>query len=80
VARARLGRLDAAYGDLQVPLNQEARDWVRGRAHAELGRIALKNSNREQARVHYRQALELAKRGNDPNGAAEAATLLRSVR
>jgi tetratricopeptide (TPR) repeat protein len=80
VARARLGRLDEAYGDLQVPLNQEARDWVRGRAHAELGRIALKNSNREQARLHYRQALELAKRGNDPTGAAEAATLLRSVR
>jgi tetratricopeptide (TPR) repeat protein len=80
VARVRLGRLDAAYGDLQVPLNQEARDWVRGRAHAELGRIALEKSQREQARLHYRQALELAKRGNDPTGAAEAETLLRSVR
>jgi tetratricopeptide (TPR) repeat protein len=80
MARVRLGRLDAAYGDLQVPLNQDARDWVRGRAHAELGRIAFKNSNREQARLHYRQALELAKRGNDPTGEAEAETLLRSVR
>lgn len=80
VARGRLGRLDAAYGDLQVPLSQDARDWVRGRAHAELGRIALEKSHREQARLHYRQALELAKRGNDPTGAAEAETLLRSVR
>ena len=75
-----MGRLDAAYGDLQIPLQLEARDWVRGRAHAELGRIAFKNANREQARLHYRQALELAKRGNDPTGAAEAETLLRSVR
>ena len=80
VARARLGRFDTAYGDLQIPLNQEARDWVRGRAHAELGRIAFKNANREQARLHYRQALELAERGNDPTGAAEAKTLLRSAR
>jgi tetratricopeptide (TPR) repeat protein len=80
VARVRLGRLDAAYEDLQVPLNHEARDWVRGRAHAELGRIALEKGQREQARVHYRQALELAKRGNDPTGAAEAETLLRNVR
>jgi tetratricopeptide (TPR) repeat protein len=79
VARVQLGRLDAAFDDLQVPLNQEARDWVRGRAHAELGRIALEKSQREQARLHYRQALELAKRGNDPTGAAEAETLLRSV-
>ncbi len=80
VARVRLRRLDAAYEDLQVAVNQEARDWVRGRAHAELGRIALEKNQREQARLHYRQALELAKRGNDPTGAAEAETLLRSVR
>ncbi|HUE88643.1 MAG TPA: hypothetical protein VMO26_21410 [Vicinamibacterales bacterium] len=80
VARVRLGRLDTAYADLQVPIAREARDWVRGRAHAELGRIAFKNGNREQARRQYRQALELAERGNDPTGEAEAETLLRSVR
>ena len=50
------------------------------RAHAELGRIAREKGQREQARLHYRLALELAKRGNDPTGAAEAETLLRSVR
>lgn len=80
VARSHLGRFEAAYGDLQVALTQEAREWVRGRAHAELGRIAFTHGNREQARVHYRQALELAGRGNDPTGEAEARTLLRSVR
>lgn len=80
VARARLGRLDSAYGDLEIALKQEARDWVRGRAHAELGQMAFTRGNREQARLHYRQAVELADRGNDPTGAAEARTLLRSVR
>jgi tetratricopeptide (TPR) repeat protein len=79
VARARLGRVGAAE-DLQIPLTREARDWVRGRAHAELGRMAFNNGNPEQARLHYRQALELAARGNDPTGEAEARTLLRSVR
>jgi tetratricopeptide (TPR) repeat protein len=79
VARARQGRPDA-NADLRVPLDREARDWVRGRAHAELGRLALKSGNREQAREHYRQAIELATRGNDPTGTSEAEALLRSVR
>ena len=72
VARARLGRHDAAREDLQIPLAREARDWVRGRAHAELGQIAEKAGHREQAREHYRLAIELAERGNDPTGRAEA--------
>jgi tetratricopeptide (TPR) repeat protein len=80
VARARQSRLEAAREDFQIPLTREARDWVRGRAHAELGQIALKSGNREQARHHYRQAIELATRGNDPTGKAEAERLLGSVR
>jgi tetratricopeptide (TPR) repeat protein len=80
VARARQGRTETAGGDLRIPLEREARDWVRGRAHAELGQLALKAGNREQARAHYRQAIELATRGNDPTGKNEAERLLRSVR
>jgi tetratricopeptide (TPR) repeat protein len=80
VARARLGRAEAAAEDLRIPLNREARDWVRGRAHAELGQLAVKSGNREQARQHYRQAIALATRGNDPTGQREAEALLRSVR
>ena len=76
LARARLGRVDAARDDLQVPLAREARDWVRGRAHAELGQLALKAGDREQARREYRLAIELAERGNDPAGRAEAEALL----
>ena len=80
VARARLGRAEAAAEDLRIPLNREARDWVRGRAHAELGQLAVKSGDREQARQHYRQAIALATRGNDPTGEREAEALLRSVR
>ena len=80
VARARQGRAETAGEDLQIPLAREARDWVRGRAHAELGQLALKAGNREQARQQYRLAIELATRGNDPTGQSEAETLLRSVR
>jgi tetratricopeptide (TPR) repeat protein len=80
VARARLGRLDVARQDFQIPLNREARDWVRGRAHAELGQIAHKSGDREQARREYRLAIELAIRGNDPIGQSEAQALLSNLR
>jgi tetratricopeptide (TPR) repeat protein len=80
VARARLGKADLAREDLQIPLTREARDWVRGRAHAELGQLAFRAGDREQARREYRLAIELATRGNDPSGKAEAASLLRQVR
>jgi tetratricopeptide (TPR) repeat protein len=80
VARARLGRPDAAREDFQIVLGRESREWVAGRAHAELGQIAVKAGDREQARREYRLAIELATRGNDPAGRAEAETLLRAVR
>ena len=80
VARARLGRQDLARQDLQVALTSEARDWVRGRAHAELGQLALQAGDKEQARREYRLAIELAIRGNDPTGKREAEELLRKVR
>ena len=80
VARARLGRAAAAGEDFQVPLSHEARDWVRGRAHRELGELALAAGNREQAREHSRLAIELAVRGNDPAGKNEGQALLSRIR
>jgi len=80
VARARLGRTEQARDDLQIPLTREARDWVRGRAHAELGQLAFKAGDGEQARREYRLAIELATRGNDPSGKREAEALLERVR
>ena len=80
VALARLGRAQAARADLQLVLQRQAREWVAGRAHAELGQLALKAGDREQARQQYRLAIELATRGNDPAGRDEATTLLRAAR
>jgi tetratricopeptide (TPR) repeat protein len=80
LARARLGQVEAARQDLRIPLAREAREWVRGRAHAELGQIALKTGDREQARQHYRLAIELATNGHDPTGKREAEALLARLR
>ncbi|MGH9176784.1 MAG: tetratricopeptide repeat protein, partial [Vicinamibacterales bacterium] len=80
VARARQGRVDLARQDFQVSLSGEARDWVRGRAHAEVGQLATKAGNAEQARREFRLAIQLAERGNDPIGKREAETLLRRLR
>jgi tetratricopeptide (TPR) repeat protein len=79
LARARLKRSDAT-ADFQISLTREARDWVRGRAHAELGQLALQTGDREEARRQYRQAIELATRGSDPTGRQEAEALLRQLR
>ena len=79
LARARLGRLDLARQDFDIPVTRQARDWVRGRTHAELGQIAQKSGHREQAAREYRLAIELAIRGNDPIGQAEAEALLSKL-
>ena len=80
VARARAGRDGEARSDFQLVLGRQAREWVHGRSHAELGQLALKAGDREQARREYRLAIELATRGNDPVGQAEAETLMRMAR
>jgi tetratricopeptide (TPR) repeat protein len=80
VAVARLGRADEALQDLQIVLTREARDWVRGRAHAELGQLSARAGDLERARQEYRMAIQLAERGNDPRGKAEAEALLRQAR
>ena len=80
VARARLGQRDEAKRELEQSLANQGRDWVQGRAHAELGRLAHAAGQREQAQREYRLAIGLAERGNDPVGKGEAEALLRSLR
>jgi tetratricopeptide (TPR) repeat protein len=72
----RLGRAPAARADLAAALNAPAREWVQGRAHTELGRLAEREGQRERARTEYRLAIQLAERGNDPVGKQEAEALL----
>ena len=76
-AHARLGHADRARSDFTAALGTPARDWVQGRTHAELGRLAASAGQRELAHREYRLAIELAERGNDPVGKQEAAALLR---
>jgi tetratricopeptide (TPR) repeat protein len=80
LARVRIGQMEGARQDLELAIAGQARDWVRGRAHAELGQVVAKAGNREQARRHYRLAIELAEGSNDPTGKSEAQALLSGLR
>jgi tetratricopeptide (TPR) repeat protein len=77
-ARAALGRGDAA-ADLEKALGGEGRQWVQGRAHIELGKLALKAGARPAAAEHFRQGARLCEGDNDKSYAEEAHRLLRST-
>jgi tetratricopeptide (TPR) repeat protein len=67
-----LGRRDEAEPLLRRVLTLESRNWVAGRAHAELGKLADLRSDRSSARQHFQQAVTLAEQDNDEIGAAAA--------
>jgi tetratricopeptide (TPR) repeat protein len=72
------GRTAAASEDQKAALELEARDWVRGRAHTEIGKIADLSGKREAAMAHYGKALALGRTDNDPRGVSEARRLMQS--
>ena len=76
-ARAALGRTPDADADLRAALALEGRAWVHGRAHLELGKIALKSGNRPAARQELQQAAWLAESDSDPGTADEARRLMK---
>lgn len=78
-ARALAGRADAALEDLRAAAVSDAQPWVHGRARVELGKLALKRSDRPQAQAEARQAQALCEQGNDPACVDEAKKLLRSA-
>ena len=53
----------------------EGRNWVHGRTHLELGKLALKAGNKDAARVELRAAATLGDSDNDPATADEARRL-----
>lgn len=67
-----LNRLAEAEPELRRVLTLEARKWVTGRAHAELGKLADLGNDRATARSHFQQAVALAEQDNDSVGAAAA--------
>ena len=74
-ASAGLGRSAEAHQDLTESVGLEGRKWVHGRAHLELGRLALKAGHRDEAVRELQAAAKLCDEDNDP-GAAEAARRL----
>jgi tetratricopeptide (TPR) repeat protein len=70
--RVRLRRDAEATADLRAAVAGEARNWVRGRAHIELGKLADAAGRRQQALDEYRAAVRLARAGSDDVGVTEA--------
>jgi tetratricopeptide (TPR) repeat protein len=76
-ARAALGRSADAEQDLRKAVSLEGRRWVGGRAHFELGKLALKAGRREAANTEFRAAIELCESDSDTPYANEARRLLK---
>ena len=78
-ARARLDRITEAERDLASGLVSDPRDWVRGRIHAQLGRIAVATGDMERARREFLAAIEFSQRGGDGETSKEAKDSLDST-
>ena len=76
VALRLLGRHEDARQVYQGLAAPQARDWVRGRSHLELGEVSLALERPEQARWQATKALPLLERGDDPQGVRLARGLL----
>ena len=76
LALAALGRRDEARADFNAALRSQGRDWVLGRVHTELGKLADLVGDRATAVAEYRQAVTLARADSDDRGADEASNLL----
>lgn len=75
-ARANLRHDVDAAQDLTKALSVEGRGWVHGRAHLELGKLALSAGRRDEAARHLASAIELSQSSNDPATGEEARGLV----
>jgi tetratricopeptide (TPR) repeat protein len=78
-ARAALNQADAARADLNAAVAPGAQDWVRGRASAELARLAIRTGDRAGGRALALQAESLCRQGSDPACVNDARNLARSA-
>ena len=67
----------AAEPQLRVALDSAARDWIRGRAHKELGKLADLSGNRPRALEEYRLAGRLCRQDHDAECSEEVKRLLK---
>lgn len=79
-ALARLQQLQPAERELRAALAGATRDWVRGRAHKELGTVAALSGHRDIAREEYRLADQLCRADRDSDCSTELKTLVGHVR
>jgi tetratricopeptide (TPR) repeat protein len=75
-AYTALGDRARAEADLRKALSAEGRDWVHGRCHLELGKLADLSGNRTAAIAEYRLAVALCGKDRDPAGRTQAERLL----
>ena len=82
-ALAALHESDAADRELRAALAGATRDWIRGRVHGELGRLAEQAGNHVDALQEYRLAERLCRQDRDAECVEDVAALInphRSVR
>lgn len=72
-----LGDRELADRELREALAGATRDWIRGRAHRELGKLADLAGDRPRARDEYEQAVRLCRLDRDSDCADEARALLK---
>ena len=77
-ALVALKDVQPAQRALRATLTALARDWIRGRAHKELGKIADLAGDRAGAIAEYRAAIGLCQADHDPDCAAEAKGLMKA--
>jgi tetratricopeptide (TPR) repeat protein len=78
-ARVAAGQASQARPDLEQSLALESRDWVRGRAHTELGKLLDLAGRRADAKAAYLKGGSLCQLDNDPLGVAEADRWLKTA-
>lgn len=67
----------AAEPQLRLALDGATRDWVRGRVHKELGKLADRSGNHARALDEYRLAGRLCRQDNDSDCSEEVKRLLK---
>ena len=68
---------DAARRALDAALRDPARDWVHGRIHTELGKLADLAADRPRALEEYRHALRLCGQDEDEECVEAARALMK---
>jgi len=79
-ARLALDNRTGAREDLTTATGSGAQAWVRGRAHAELARLAIRSGDHASARTDAGHAESLCTQGSDPACVNDARRLMRSAR